>query len=100
MTLSVKFLEAAEVEASEAIDWYEGRETGLGTAFRETFEVVISFIKKNPLSFPIVHGSTVRRAKVRRFPYVIFFTIQSDRILIYSVFHTSRNPLIWKGRVD
>ena len=100
MILSVKFLDAAEVEASEAIDWYERRETGLGTAFRESVEATISFIQENPLAFPIVHGSNVRKAKVQRFPYTIFFTIQTKRILIYSVFHTSHNPIVWQGRIS
>ena len=100
MTLPVKFLNTAEIEASDAIDWYEERETGLGTAFRESVEAAISSIQENPLAFPITHGTIVRRAQVRRFPYSVFFTIQPERILIYSVFHTSQNPIIWQGRID
>jgi plasmid stabilization system protein ParE len=100
MILPIKFLDAAEVEASEAIDWYEERERGLGTAFRESVEAAISFIQKRPLAFPVVHGSNVRQAQVGRFPYTVYFAIQSERILVYSVFHNSRNPMIWHGRIS
>lgn len=71
MILSIKFLDAAEVEASEAIEWYEERETGLGTALRESVEAAISSVQENPLAFPVVHGSNVRKAKVQGFPYTI-----------------------------
>ncbi len=38
MPLPVKFFRAAEIEAAEAIDWYEERESGLGAAFRESVD--------------------------------------------------------------
>ena len=98
MILPIKLLEVAESEALEAIDWYENQEAGLGTKFRESAETTIASIQKHTRAFPVVHGSRVRSAQVRKFPYTIYFTIQADRILIYSVFHHSRNPMIWHGR--
>ena len=99
MIQPITFLDAAEVEASEAVDWYEERETGLGIEFRESVEATIFSIQNHPLTFPVVHGSNVRKVKIQRFPYTVFFAIQTNRILIYSVFHTSRNPMIWQGRI-
>jgi phosphopantetheine adenylyltransferase len=40
MTLLVEFLVAAEIEASQAIDWYEAQETGLGSVLRKSIEAV------------------------------------------------------------
>jgi plasmid stabilization system protein ParE len=97
---SIIFLEAAQIEASDAIGWYEEQETGLGTAFRKAVETTISSIQKHPLAFPVVHGSNSRKATVKRFPYTIIFDVQSGRILVYAIFHTSRNPLIWHGRLS
>lgn len=99
MTLSIKLLDAAESEMADAIAWYEERETGLGTALREVIESTISAIQTNPLAYPVVKGSKVRRAVAKRFPYVIIYPNQEDYILIISIFHTSQNPLIWKGRL-
>ena len=99
MMLPVKLLDEAELEGAKAIDWYEQREPGLGIAFRESVETSMSSIQSGPLTFPVVHGSEVRAAQVKRFPYTVFFTVQSDRILIFSIFHNSRNPIIWRGRI-
>jgi toxin ParE1/3/4 len=100
MTLPIKLLDEAELEAVDAIDWYESRELGLGTALREALEAAMSSVQDHPLAFPVVFGSNIRRAQVNRFHYSIFFTIQTDRILVYSIFHNRRNPIVWQGRVD
>lgn len=100
MTLLVEFLVAAEIEASQAIDWYEAQETGLGSVLRKSIEAAISSMQRNPLSCPVVYGSHVRRKLVGKFPYTVFYTVRPDHILVYSVFHTSQNPIIWRGRID
>ena len=100
MILPIKLLDVAEIEASEAIDWYENEEFGLGTKFRKSIEAAISSIQKHSVAFPVVHGSHVRNAQVRKFPFTIFFTIRADRILVYSIFHHSRNPIIWRRRFE
>ena len=99
MRRAVKFLAAAEIEADEGVAWYEERESGLGTKFRESVESTILSIIDNPFAHPIVEGSRVRRALVDRFPYIVVYTFEIGFILIVSVFHTSRNPLIWRGRI-
>ena len=99
MIPTIRFLEAAEIEAADAIDWYEEKQTGLGTAFRESVESTIYSIRMNPFAYPLVQGSGVRRALTDRFPYSIIYSMETDAILIVSVFHTSRNPMIWRGRV-
>lgn len=52
----------------------------------------------NPKMPPKIYKEA-RRAVVRRFPYCIYYIIQSDRIHIVSIFHTSRNPKKWQSRV-
>ena len=97
--LPIKLLDEAELEGGNAIDWYERREPELGIAFRESVETLMSSIQSKPLAFPVVHRFDVRAGQVKRFPYTIFFAIQTDRILIFSIFHNSRNPMIWRGRI-
>jgi len=99
MSLPVILHEAAELEAAEAITWYEN-EAGLGAAIREEIEATIEKIVQLPLAFPIVYAANVRGAQTHRFPYSIIFTIEENDIFVVAVFHTSRNPLVWKGRID
>ena len=95
----VSFLPAAEIEAADAIDWYGEKQIGLGDSFLKALEDAIAAIQRDPLAFPVVLGSSVRRALTQRFPYSIIYTVTGEEILIIAVFHSSRNPIIWRGRV-
>lgn len=100
MKVELKLNPAARIDFDEAADWYAARGENLKVEFIEAVSGAFSRIVNSPLSFPIAYGSHVRKVQVKRFPYTIYYTIQSERILIYSVFHTSRNPIIWRGRID
>jgi plasmid stabilization system protein ParE len=81
----------AEKEFDGSIAWYEREREGLGQRFRATIEEYFQRIADNPEWFPEVRGE-VRRAVVRRFPFVSHFLIEKERIVILSVFHISREP--------
>jgi toxin ParE1/3/4 len=40
----------------------------------------------------------IREALLTKFPFCLYYVIESDRIEIISVFHTSRDPQVWQGR--
>jgi len=61
----------AEVELTDAFDWYEDCVPGLGAEFLLCVEAILNSILRSPHQFPRVHR-TVRRALTRRFPYEIF----------------------------
>jgi toxin ParE1/3/4 len=88
---------AAERDFDDSIAWYEGQRKGLGRKFRALVEEHFQRILDNPEWYPKVRGE-VRRAVVRRFPFVIHFLIEQERIVVLSVFHTSRNPDQLKAR--
>jgi len=100
MILPIELYEAAESEFADAVSFYESRAEGLGTRFRLAVEAAIDSIRQRPLSYPVVAGSGIRRILTDRFPYIIIFRIEGDRIVVIAVFHTSRNPIIWRGRID
>jgi len=41
-----------------------------------------------------------RRALINRCPYEIIFEIESDKIIIYAIYHCARDPEIWQRRRD
>jgi len=47
--------------------------------------------------YAAIHRDT-RRAKVRKFPYNVFFRVQADRVEVIAVLHGRRDPSVWKGR--
>jgi toxin ParE1/3/4 len=82
----------AAQEFDDAIAHYAGKREGLGEEFRAVIEQLFQRIADNPELFPQVRGEVHRAVVIRRFPFVILFLVEPERIVILSVFHTSRDP--------
>jgi plasmid stabilization system protein ParE len=91
-------LPVARQEFDEAFAWYEARRTGLGISFRAETDRQVSRIGEHPHQFPLMHAD-IRRARLRRFPYALFFRIDGDDIFVIACFHARRNPATWQERV-
>jgi plasmid stabilization system protein ParE len=97
MTYKVVFRRPAQREFADAALWYEERRVGLGAEFTAEVALAIESIAQNPARFPIMHRD-IRCIRARRFPYSVFFRVESARIVVLAVFHARRNPRIWQGR--
>ena len=95
---TVIFRPAAELVLQEAHDWYEEREPGLGAEFIRTVDACVQGIRRHPEIFPAVYRQ-VRQGVLRRFPYSVLYVVAGDSVTVLSVFHSSRDPKIWKQRV-
>jgi plasmid stabilization system protein ParE len=40
--------------------------------------------------------ATTRRARLRRFPFALYYEIEDERILILAVWHHRRDPRMWR----
>lgn len=88
----------AEADLTSARGWYERQRVGLGDEFVEAVDELLGRISAVPEVYAVVlHG--VRRAKLRRFPYVAYYRVLPDRIEVIAVLYGSRNPGVWQGRV-
>ena len=87
--LSVK--QEADKEAVESFVWYEKQREGLGKEFLVQVEKCLNAISSSPLHYQKIYKQ-YRHIPVRRFPFVIIFEIEGNSVVVYSVFHTSRNP--------
>lgn len=87
----------AEADVKEAVTWYQNIREGLGDDFIEALQKKIIAIQNNPDHFQLVHKS-IRRALTERFPFAIFFIVESDTIYVLAILHTSRSPAHWKNR--
>jgi plasmid stabilization system protein ParE len=98
MSLPVVFRPAARDEYDQAFAWYEGQRTGLGLEFEEAVERVVGEIAAHPKRYPVVLRD-IREAPIRRFPYCVYYRVRAGRLIVLSVFHTSRDPDTWQSRV-
>src|ERR1700722_7483435 len=95
--LSVKLTPAAKADVNDAYDWYESILPGLGAQFNEEVVAAISRIEANPrMTAPVFED--VRRVLLRKFPYVLFFHVETEAVYIIACFHGSRDPKIWQSR--
>jgi plasmid stabilization system protein ParE len=71
---------------------------GLGEQFLMAVASAFEAIGRYPEMFSKVHGE-VRRALLSRFPYAIFYRVESKRVVVLAVLHTARDPKLWpQGR--
>lgn len=74
--------------------WYNEQRDGLGEEFLAAVDTVFDTIEKYPEIFARIHGE-VRRAVLSRFPYVVFYRVESKRVVVLTVLHTARDPKVW-----
>ncbi len=94
MTLAVILRPRAERDIVIARDWYDAQQIGLGEEFLAAVQERLVAIRQFPEACPKIHKK-VRRALVRRFPYLIFYLLTPDKIVVLAILHTSRNPANW-----
>jgi toxin ParE1/3/4 len=83
--------------------WYNQRRIGLGEEFIAEVAAVLERIGETADSFPKwpgarTKGPLIRRAVLKRFPYVIAFEKIELDVVILAVAHGKRKPLYWLAR--
>ena len=81
----------AEWDIDDAYAWYEERSPGLGEVFLRSVEACFARIVRHPEAYVIADGR-VRRARLNRFPYAVYYVIRDDRIDVLAVYHSRRRP--------
>jgi len=61
-------------------------------------EAALDRITANPGQFPSVLQD-IRRARLQKFPYGLFFRIEHNALIIIACFHASRDPKPWQRRI-
>jgi len=96
--VTVRFLEIAEIELDQAIQWYGAQAPGLGDAFLIEVLSATDRIARFPEAWrPLSEG--IRRCRLSRFPYGLIYTIDEGDILVLAVAHLHRRPDYWRDRV-
>ena len=97
MSRRLVFRQQARREFDAAGDWYERERPGLGEAFLIEVDRVLQLISSNPDAFPeVIDG--IRKAVIKRFPYSLYFRARGESIVVLAVFHSARNPAVWRTR--
>lgn len=80
----------AELDLEDLKNYYDLKNEELGEEFVAEVKKTIKRIEENPYQFP--KEKQARKALVKKFPFIIFFYIKELLIVVFAIFHTSRNP--------
>ena len=81
----------AIVDIQKAFEWYEHRTAGLGFEFIEEIEEGFERVSKHPHHYSAINRK-YRKLRINRFPYLIVFEIEENKVVVNSVRHISQEP--------
>lgn len=88
----------AEQDLFDAQRWYEAQREGLGREFRLTVDELFARLRENPYMYPTVYRG-LRRAVLRRFPYLVYFAADSEIVSVVACLHGKRRPGLIESRL-
>jgi plasmid stabilization system protein ParE len=98
MTHPIVIRRSAQADFAEAAEWIAKKSVRLARAFTLAVQQMLDDIQVDPLRYPEVYPDT-REVVILGFSYVIYYKIEGNTVVVYSVFHTSRDPAVWQARV-
>jgi len=81
----------AREELENAMRWYENQRPDLGSQFLKRIDKSIIIIAENPRMYAQQYLN-FRRCVIRQFPFSIYFTIETNRIVVHAVLDNRLDP--------
>ncbi len=79
----------AEADLAEAKAWYENQRRGLGDELLDEIRNAVNLLAVDPERRPFYYRD-FRRLLTRRFPYKLFYRVESDRVIVFRILHAKR----------
>ena len=90
---------AASKDIVSAAEYYEEKNAGLGESFFETVDNVCESLLHSP-HIGVPFETKFRKLIMNRFPYIIYYSVETEYIVILGVLHgKSRHEEAMKGRI-
>ncbi len=90
MIREIEVKEIALTRLLKAVSWYDDQKEGLGLSFLEEWEAVLDYISAHAEGCQIRYKS-FRQAMFKRFPYLVIYEIEGNKVVVYNVINTSRS---------
>jgi plasmid stabilization system protein ParE len=88
--------DTAKADVSEAMRYYNLKQSGLGKRFLADFRNKVKLVRSNPEAYAIRYKD-IRMAMLKTFPYLIHFQLDKrDKVIaILAVFYGGEDPKKW-----
>lgn len=87
----IRLKSPADLDYLQAVEFFEERQPGLGQEFDVELLALFDRIQENPELFQ-KETELVRKARMPRFKYRIYFRVEGEEIGVLAIWHPSRNP--------
>ena len=94
MGLPVVYRRKVGRDLADYFSWYNEQRDGLGEEFLAAIDSVFDTVEQYPEIFARIHGE-VRRAVPSRFPFSVFYRVESNRVVVLTVLLTASDPKVW-----
>ena len=88
----------AEADLGLARAEYDAIDPDLGIRFAAAVDDAFERIRTTPALYPLVTDD-IRSILPRRFPYVVYYRIEADRVAVLAVIHKRQDQAKWKRRL-
>lgn len=92
------FIPPSDKELDDAIIYYNDQFPGLGAQFFEELVKAVELIQKFPQAWKKV-GKHTHKLHLKRFPYIVLYIPEKDKILVTAIAHQHRNPGYYINRI-
>jgi|ERR1019366_2742673 plasmid stabilization system protein ParE len=98
MSLPVILRPIAEADVVDIFGDLEAIRAGLGKRFITQLRDILERIELMPELYGLV-WQDVRAVRLRKFRYVVFYIVRTDRVEVLAVLHSSRDASTWQSRI-
>jgi|SRR5690554_586684 len=101
MKFKVEFNPDFYHDIAQAVDWYNGKQAGLGDRLFNNIKKQTAKLSTSALHFAIKYDD-IRCMCIEKFPYMVHYRIleQNQMVKVEALFHTSQDPKIWDKRSE
>ncbi len=82
----------AGIDIAEAKSWYDSQESGIGEKFYFAFRHRLEDVLKTPLLPQAWGRRKIRKVKIEKYPYGIYYEIVGEELRVLAVVHGARDP--------
>jgi toxin ParE1/3/4 len=91
--MRIRYTETALAEVVQILSYIAQHSSSAAIDVRERIERTVEALSDIPEMAQIADEPGVRRMPITSFPYIVFYTIEADEIVILHVRHGARRPL-------
>lgn len=99
MSIKVLIDPRAEQDILSIYDYYENIQDSLGERFYSEFMDILHLLEFYPEMYSLRSNYKCRVGVMRTFPYLLFYFISEDKVIITAVFSSYQSPKLLKSEV-